>query len=239
MKCYQRVIRDSHKPVAAGDPGSWQVLPITREDAASVILEYEWLHSMPKVGRAYYGLFSGNLLLGAACFGMGMGTGHRCLCGERWRDKAIALERGACRPIKCDGMHSDNAASRLISGACKQAYREYGWQIFFAYSDVEAGEIGTVYQACNWLYLGQGVGRGKGNTWRYQYITPEGETYTSRRWRAYKARNCLTWAQAEALGWSRRKHYDKHKYVWFEGGRRDKKQLRKDLRYPVLEYPKR
>ena len=31
-----------------------------------------------------------------------------------------------------------------------------------------AGEIGTVYQAANWLYLGVGVGRSKGRgRWRF------------------------------------------------------------------------
>ena len=30
------------------------------------------------------------------------------------------------------------------------------------YSDPRDGEIGTVYQACNWIYLGEGVGRCKG-----------------------------------------------------------------------------
>ena len=46
----------------------------------------------------------------------------------------------------------------MISNACKLAAKEFGWRIFYAYADPTAGEIGTVYQACNWLYLGIGAG---------------------------------------------------------------------------------
>jgi hypothetical protein len=37
-----------------------------------------------------------------------------------------------------------------------------------AYSDSDAGEIGTIYQAANWVYIGRGIGRHK------ELIAPNG-----------------------------------------------------------------
>jgi hypothetical protein len=45
-----------------------------------------------------------------------------------------------------------HAASRLIAHAVKFAAADFGWRVFLAYADMAAGEVGTVYQACNWLY---------------------------------------------------------------------------------------
>ena len=239
MVCHQRKIRDD---LMASDPRPVRqtldgcgVIPITRAQAESVILTYEWLGTMPKVGRAYYGLVCDDELHGVACFGEGMGTNAKNLCGEANASKAIALERGACVHYA-----HPHAASFLIANACKQAAEDHGWRIFYAYSDAEAGEIGTVYQACNWLYIGTGVGRGKGATWRYNYFDPTGEQYTSRRWRAHKSRVGLIWEAAEAAGWTRVRHMDKGRYLNFYGGdKRECAALRKSLKYTTLPYPKR
>jgi hypothetical protein len=54
----------------------------------------------------------------------------------------------------------------LIARACKLAAEQFGWRIFYAYSDPMAGEIGTVYQAANWLHLGVGRGKASSGRWR-------------------------------------------------------------------------
>lgn len=51
-----------------------------------------------------------------------------------------------------------NLNSKLVMFACRWMVRNTEKRIFTAYSDVEAGEIGTIYQACNFDYLGQGFG---------------------------------------------------------------------------------
>jgi hypothetical protein len=237
MKCHQRKIRDK---MMASDPRPVQtsldgcrVEEISRSEAESIILVYEWLGTMPTAGQAFYGLKSPeNELLGVACFGLGHGTKQRDICGEEYREKAIGLERGAC--VHWSHPH---APSFLVSQAVKQASKDHGWQIFYAYSDIEAGEIGTIYQACNWYYIGQSPGRQ--SNWRFQYIRPDGLVLSSRQWRAKIRKAGITWEEAEEIGWKRRKHYDKHKYVHFEGSKSAKRKFRKLLRYPVLDYPKR
>ena len=239
VKCHQRKIREEQAlidphPVMESLTGC-RVEQITRQQAESIIFKYEWLGTMPTVSLAYYGLLTpDNELVGVTCFGTGAGTNARNICGAENRDITICLERGA-------NVHwaHPHAGSYLVARACKLASRDYGWKVFYAYSDETAGEIGTIYQACNWTYIGRGVGRGNGNTSRAEYINPEGERVSSRAMR----RLCAPFSVAEVwpfymvAGWTRRRVPDKHKYVWIEAKGRLKIDLQSKL--VALPFPKR
>jgi hypothetical protein len=130
-----------------------------------------------------------------------------------------------------------HAASFLISRACAAAYRDFGWTVFFAYSDRMAGEIGTVYQACNWRYVGVGAGRGNGTTARWRFFNKAEERWYSAR---MLGAHGLSAAQVRASPtWFAEKQPDKCRYVHFEGSRRDRKQARSALKYLVLPYSRR
>ena len=60
----------------------------------------------------------------------------RDICGQHNRDLAVCLERGACSHLA-----PPNAASFLISRSVTLAAADHGWRIFYAYADMEAGEI--------------------------------------------------------------------------------------------------
>lgn len=51
-----------------------------------------------------------------------------------------------------------NLGSKLVMFACNWMVQNTTKRIFFGYSDHEAGEIGTIYQACNFNYLGSYFG---------------------------------------------------------------------------------
>jgi hypothetical protein len=264
MKCHQRTIREEHlakEGCALGDNElrECSVEQITRKDAEKIIMRYEWLGSMPQVGKAFYGLFTpgkhvigSHELIGVACFGLGPSPQSRDFCGKENRDRVICLERGACAPVQPKtGKHSDNTASYLIANACKAAYKDHGWGAFFAYSDVEAGEIGTVYQACGWSYIGQGVGRRRKNgtisprplRGRYEYFDPDGNRHTSRKMRAklkrekYVGGNLGDWYReiGKPSGWLKKQQYEKHKYILIL----DKKLKVDPDRFPPQKYPSR
>jgi hypothetical protein len=238
MKCHQRLIREEQeradpRPVEPTLDGA-VVEVITREEAEAVILKYEWLGTMPKVGLAYYGLrVASGEIAGVACFGKGMGTQARDFCGEGMRDSVICLERGAC--VHWAHPHS---GSFLVARACKLASRDHGWRAFYAYSDEEAGEIGTIYQACNWVYVGQAPGRTSKH--RSRFTAPDGTVLSSRVMRALLARTYGVgtiqdhWPNLEWAGWTRDREIGKHKYIHFTD-----KGMRKLLVYPTLPYPKR
>ena len=107
--------------------------------------------------------------------------------------------------------------------------------MFYAYADPMAGEIGTVYQACNWLYLGVGVGRSDKGRWRF-FNRREG------KWRGERSvrKRRLVLAELRAHPeWIAEWMPDKGRYVWFEGTQREKRDLVLKLKYPPQPYPKR
>lgn len=184
------------------------VEPVTRREAMPIILRYEWLGTMGRA-RVWYGLRapSGELL---GVVGLG-GTAPRDLPG------AVVLERGAC-------VHwaPRNAASFLIRRAIRAAHHEQGWTTFVAYADPDAGEIGTIYQALGWSYVGQGAGRSPGRK-RDHFVRPDGRKVDERMLRHGGVR------LDDVLGWKRVQSSPKHRYVWIEGGEQR----------PSLPYPKR
>jgi hypothetical protein len=129
-----------------------------------------------------------------------------------------------------------HTASFFIPRVIAQASADHGWRIFYAYSDPEAGEIGTVYQATNWLYIGQGVGRAHRPRWQYRRRDwPKGKWIDERSF----YRRGHTIADVKNGAWTRRGAFPKHKYVQFVGDNCECRKLRKALRYPVLRHPKR
>lgn len=230
---HQRLIRERR---AATDPrapiaslSGCHVVPVSTADARRVILEYEWLGTLGRAAATYGLVAPSGDLLGVACFGWPASPESRDICGRDLRDAAVCLERGACVHYA-----PPNAASFLIAGAVRQARKDHGWEIFYAYADPEAGEIGTVYQACNWLYIGQGVGRTPGRPREY-WLRPDGSIVSTRTLRHRKMKK----ADAEAQGWVRIPKHPKHKYVHFDGSHSRVAALRRALRYPPLPYPKR
>jgi len=103
-----------------------------------------------------------------------------------------------------------------------------------AYADTDAGEIGTIYQACGWYYIGQSAAK-------VQWVAPTGRVYEEKligdlhRAQGH-ARVACTTALLEA-GWTRQRGNRKHRYVALL----DKTHvpLRTRLEALALPYPKR
>ena len=66
----------------------------------------------------------------------------------------------------------------MISAACKLIYRINSTALFFAYADPMAGEYGGVYQAANWIYLGQGIDGTRSRAHRY-FVLPPGADWNN------------------------------------------------------------
>lgn len=138
----------------------------------------------------------------------------------------VVLERGVCEPWA-----PPHCASWFIPKAVKLAARDHGWTTFIAYADPDAGEAGTIYQACNWMYVGNG--RENGRPRDYFHHIPSDKTISEK---AFRARG-LTIADVDGLVWERLKKSAKHKYVWIEAPPLQKKKLRRQ--FTPLPYPKR
>jgi len=61
----------------------------------------------------------------------------------------------------CASWTPKNLASKLLMWSLRWMVKNTQFRIFTAYSDTEAKEIGTIYQACNFYYIGQSFGSDK------------------------------------------------------------------------------
>jgi hypothetical protein len=242
MKAHQRVIREkllNREPFRNEVLSQARVVPISNGEAESIILKYEWLGTMAADTKFCYALKVDDEVLGVSCFSNGgSGEAHN-ICTVP--TKSICLARGACVP------HAPtNAGSFLVRHACREVHRDFGHEVFFAYCDPEAGEIGTIYQASNWAYISAAEGRGNST-----FVSPDGRIRFSsyqfnRRPRTERRFYDIGWDGVEGkyaflrrLGFIEKIEPRRGKYVWFEGDRRRQRELRKHCRFPFLPYPKR
>lgn len=179
-KCFQRHIREV---TAERDPHpvlrnlkNATVSQISNRLASQIILRFEWLGTMPEAASFSCGLWPSNGfhrpedLLGAVVFTKGGNT--RALSLIAPYESTMLLARGACV------MHAGrNAASFLISRACKLAARDHMVTHFLAYSDPEAGERGTIYKALNWQCVGETSAGREGR--HRNFVSPSGEKISS------------------------------------------------------------
>jgi hypothetical protein len=217
------------------------VREIDFDTAHRIIRQYEWLGNMGTTEYAF-GLYFGPHLAGVVCFGRTAGTNvNSSIAGEKNAALVKTLCRGAC--VHWAHPHS---ASFLISRACALMVKK-GFHIFVAYSNTEAGEIGTVYQACNWLYCGMTSPTEK-------FKTPNGEIKDARLVHAYTRdrrgangneyrQRCSRAEMKQSMidaGCEFFKGLPKHKYVGIYGGdARIRRRLKKEMLWGVLPYPKR
>lgn len=248
MIAHQRLIREAQQAQNAdGNPvpkdfSTAQVREISHAEAKTIILKYEWLGTMGMTRRCF-GLFFDGELAGVECFGATAGTGVPYLCGTEHADRVMTLCRGAC--VHWAHPHS---ASYLISRACKLLAAAEGKNIFVAYSDTNAGEIGTVYQACNWFYCGKTADRGS------LIVAPSGKVRDQRSIAHFVRDRCRRTNTSTFFRKSTRAEIreelvrtghkfvprtPKHRYVGIYGENRLRQELTDALRWNVRPYPKR
>jgi hypothetical protein len=163
-KAHQRIIREKKQQTDTGDLFGFPQNPdiktsvckeITYEQAKQIILEYEWLGTMGTTNK-HFGILFDNQLAGAICFGYFQAMGKRgkrthpyeIYIGKENVMKGVQLSRGACA-----WWAHEHSGSKLIAYGLNEMSK-LGYKYVVAFSDPDAGEIGTIYQATNWHYLG-------------------------------------------------------------------------------------
>lgn len=121
------------------------------QDIKRFIERHEWLGSMPhRPTHRFIATYKGRI---AGAIVMSTPNAFSNLLGKENRDLEKLISRGACI-----SWSPKNLASALIMHSIRWMVRNTPYRIFTAYSDVEARELGTIYQACNFIYLGQKAG---------------------------------------------------------------------------------
>jgi hypothetical protein len=132
---------------------------IGRETAGPFIEQYEWLGCLPAVTWHCFGLYFDGLLGAVVTYGpeysenLGKlkreGKVRACADWSRYgfEGKMILLSRGACAHWT-----PPNTGSKIIRLSMRMLDKKY--EVITATVDPAAGEIGTIYQACGFHYVG-------------------------------------------------------------------------------------
>lgn len=220
------------------------VRPISRATAERVILRYEWLGTLPPVQR-YFGLFFGPYVAGVTAVAVGNGTAGAFTAQQYGLDRRelATLTRGACVSWAPPGSNS-----KLVSWTVRLLRElEPGVKLLVAYADSEAGEIGTIYQAAGWAYIGPGAKviewiSPSGRVWNTRAMGPtshNGGKVVARGWSptAGPDRTKKTEIALLEAGWRKQKSNPKHRYAMVVD--RDDAELSRRIAAMALPYPKR
>jgi hypothetical protein len=227
-----RYISDGTPSVAHLDVKKAVVRPIGKSLAKQIIYKYEWLGTMAPTSY-HFGIFFGDYCAGVTCVG-----GSNCVGGTNVhspfaidRKELLILARGA-------NVHwSPNGAnSKLVAWTCKLLSKKNLGKILIAYSDTDAGEIGTIYQASNWIYIGRGSST-------KQWVSPIGRVHDAKHPSNLRKRQGDKYPRSTYVkllkeqGWYEQSTNPKHRYV-FVLDKKDKA-LSKIVASMKQPYPKR
>lgn len=234
---WQKQLRDRYEEEGSPltphlDVGRAIIKPVSRKLANQIILKYEWLGTMGK-SNYHYGMFFGLYCAGVCCYIVGA-VGAGVNVAQEWglhRKELAYLVRGANTHWSPIG-----ANSKLVSWSCKLLTKQSTAKLVIAYSDTDAGEIGTIYQACNWVCVGRGSSTN-------QWVAPNGRVYDQKLPSDLRTRDGKTFPrqwyvkELRRMGWKEQASNPKYRYV-FILDKKDKR-LRDLVESKRVPYPKR
>lgn len=184
-------------------------------EAVPFIENIHYSRKAPNITDAF-GLFVKGEMIGIVTYGI-PASPNLCsgIAGKQNVDKVKELNRLVIKPEFNGGGY--NYASYLVSHSLKML--DNGTFVV-SYADTAWSHVGYVYQACNFLYTGLSAKR-------VDFYMPDGMHP-----RSHDRGN----RDNQGLHQTRSR---KHRYIYLVGDRRTKKQMRKDLKYKVIDkYPK-
>lgn len=133
------------------------------------IQRHEWLGTLSQYTTHWFGCYYKDKLAGVILFNMP--NAFSKILGDNTKDIERLISRGACI-----SWSPKNLASSFLMWCIKYMVQNTPYRLFTAYSDPTAKELGTIYQACNFYYMGQNAGASA------RYINPYTGTLTSDRY---------------------------------------------------------
>lgn len=193
-----------------------RVLAVQPWECDEWFLKKHYARRMPQIVHAF-GLYDGGMLRGVVSYGIPASL-FLCkgICGEEHASRVLELNR-----LVVD--HEDrNAASFLIASSLRLLPRP---AIVVSYADTKMGHVGYVYQATNWLYTGLSAKRTDPKA------SMDTNTHSRHVWSKRGQNN-------DNPEWELVQRSRKHRYVYFLGTKKEKREMRNSLRYPIESYPK-
>jgi len=212
-----------------------EVKPIDYKTASNVIQKYEWLQCMPAMVKYCFGIYFEGNLGGVVVYSVEYSENLGHWDKYDYTNKMILLSRGAC--VHWSHPHS---ASKLITQSMKMLPDKY--KIVTATVDEQAGEIGTIYQACNFIYIGSMRDNNPNVNSKINDrfgVKINGKLYGSRSIRqklgTIKMSEILKkYPSAEFIPQTSKK-----RYFYFLGTKKEKKYYKSKIKEFIKPYPKR
>ena len=207
---------------------NYEITEIDYNMAKEFILRYEWLGNMGTSKYCYGMLFSGQLA-SVVCYGAPVAPSkYAKILGFNNFNSIIQLCRGATAYWA-----PKYVPSKLISYTIKLINKKLGVRAVIAYADPLAGEIGTIYQACNAFYIGMtSPGGGK------RYII-NGHSYDPRKVHKKFGSRAQNHLSVIDPNYKVQTINSKHRYLFILGTNYERELVFNRIKDIILEYPKR
>jgi len=211
------------------------VKPVSVATAKKIVEEYEWLGCMPAISWYCFGIYFENTCGGVVVFSPEYIENLGRWDKYDYTGKLILLSRGVC-------LHwtPTNTGSKLIMTAIKMLPEKY--KIVTATTDHLAGEIGTIYQACNFYYVGSmrdsnpnvTSKNGDRDAWLIK-----GKLYGARSLRLKYGDTKMSTLKKHHKDVVKVRQNSKHRYFLFRGSKTEIKYHKSKISYLIKPYPKR
>ena len=202
-----------------------EIKSVSRKDYLPFMLNIHYAKRVPSVSYAY-GLFIADKLEGIVSYGTPpSSTLRRGLAGDKYIGDVLELNRLV---LQCN---NKNDSSWLIANSLKALPRN---KIVVSYADTSQDHVGYVYQATNFIYTGLSAKR---TDWKVrgkehlhsQSIVDEfrGQPNRSKLMREKYGDNFYSIDRPR-----------KHRYIFIVGSKTYRKEVLKNLKYKIKNYPK-
>ena len=199
----------------------YSVHSIDYQDCKEWFLKKHYAKRIPSVSYAF-GLFHNNILIGVCSFGTpASSTLLRGVCGDKYSGIVKELNR-----LVINDDLGKNVASYFI-GQCFKLLPNP--MIIVSYADTSQNHNGYIYQATNFIYTGLS------------------SKFNDPKVKGLEHQHHATYANGMSNEQLREKFGDrlyfldrprKHRYIYFLGDKRQKRNMMKSLNYPIKDYPK-
>lgn len=206
-------------------PDGFAVERIASNLAHPFLLDIHYAGRIPSISYCY-GLWREGVLAGVVTYGKPPAAPQRTgVCGVDMAGRVLELNR------LCLLDNRKNEASSLVGASLRLLPRP---SIVISYADPDQGHVGYIYQATNFIYCGLTEKRSE---WKIKGQEHLHSQTIADRYRGHKK-------PSEAI---RAEHGDdfylkdrprKHRYIYFTGSKRERREMHKLLRYEVKAYPK-
>lgn len=205
----------------------YHVERITFQDCKEWLLYKHYAHRIPPISYAF-GLFDNdNILQGVCTFGTPLSSKLKeNTCGENYKKIVIELNRLIVN------QSDKNMTSFFVSQCLKNID---GPKIIISYADTKFNHNGYIYQATNFLYTGKSIPFKDLRIKGCEHLHNQSIMDMSRG-----QENRVEWLKnkfgEENIYYEERSQ--KHRYIYFIGSKKEKKEMLKALKYEIKPYPK-